>query len=125
MPLGELFFSALENFGSLIAVSHLRQCKNNLKAISRGLSDFAGEHSGAVPASIKELVPKFLDEFPSCPAANKDTYVFSSDGQEITVACSGHWHKSAGVKHPDYPRISPVKGLESDALVQDDAPPLS
>ncbi|MCW5872921.1 MAG: hypothetical protein KIS61_37085, partial [Candidatus Eremiobacteraeota bacterium] len=76
-------------------------CTQNLKGIATGLEMYASDHSGRYPASLQELVPKYLQSIPACPAARRDTYSASwrvAGGEGFYMCCAGNNHADFGLK---------------------------
>ena len=75
-------------------------CSQSLKAIATGLEMWASDHAGNYPKELKELVPKYIEHIPPCPAAGKDTYSSSyraAGSEGFSMHCSGHFHKDFGL----------------------------
>jgi tetratricopeptide (TPR) repeat protein len=66
------------------------------------------------PTSLGELVPKYLDALPACPAAGKDTYSNTYESARMpdafSVRCGGSAHKEAGAPE-DFPMTSSAMGV--------------
>lgn len=78
-------------------------CYASMAKIEGALASYALERGGKYPASLKDLVPAYLDSVPICPKALKDTYsseyYVSGDRLEYCFCCGGLNH---GEK-PDIP----------------------
>lgn len=75
-------------------------CTQNLKNIATGLEMWASDHEGRYPKDLKELVPKYIEHVPPCPAALKDTYsaTYREAGSEgFSLYCGGHNHSDFGL----------------------------
>ncbi|MFN8608080.1 MAG: hypothetical protein U0931_11155 [Vulcanimicrobiota bacterium] len=71
-------------------------CSQNLKNIATGLEMWASDHAGGYPKDLKQLVPKYIEHIPFCPAAGKDTYSSSyrqAGSEGFSMYCAGHYHK--------------------------------
>jgi len=89
-------------------VSSIQGCTQNLKNIATGLEYYATDHGGNYPAGLQDLVPKYLQSIPACPAAHKDTYSASwrvAGGEGFYMCCKGNNHADFGLK-PDEPTCS-------------------
>lgn len=71
-----------------------RECRRNLETIGAALEVYAVDHVSRYPREApRQLVPRYLEVFPTCPAGtayqvlhvNRDLY---------TVVCGG-WHNTA------------------------------
>ncbi|MCL5773285.1 MAG: hypothetical protein M1536_02760 [Firmicutes bacterium] len=88
--------------------SAFRHCESNLKNIATALEMYSTDNEGHYPASLKQLVPNYIQKIPACPAAGKDTYSISYKSSvnpdAFTVYCSGNNHKevNAGENCPMY-----------------------
>lgn len=73
----------------------LHLCQKNLESISYAVSGYAAAHGGHPPARLQQLVPRYLSEVPTCPAAGIDTYTggYIVAGKRYTNYCLGHNHK--------------------------------
>ncbi len=65
-----------------------RECRRNLETIGAALEVYAADHFCRYPREARQLVPRYLETFPTCPAGtpyqvlhvNRDLY---------TVVCTG------------------------------------
>ena len=76
-------------------------CTQNLKIIATGLENYASDHGGNYPATLKVLIPIYLEALPTCPAAHKDTYSASwrvAGGEGFYMCCSGNNHSDFGLR---------------------------
>ena len=89
-------------------------CNENIIQISYAIEAYSNEHR-LYPKKLSELMPHYLLEIPTCPAAQADTYSIGYErgtrptiqGQErissqdtYTVMCSGNHHEGAGLPTP-------------------------
>lgn len=108
--------------GFSLGVSYLRgkvaqrftTCLLNLKEIGNALNSYHNDHDKMYPSSLSELIPKYLQSIPTCPAAKKDVYSqgyqVSSDLKTFSFYCKGHYHRDAS-REIDYPRFYSKFGL--------------
>ncbi|MBS2037002.1 hypothetical protein JST97_18575 [bacterium] len=81
--------------------SSILGCTHNLKSIATGLEMWATDHNGHYPKELKELVPKYIEHVPPCPAAGTDTYSSSyreAGSEGFSMYCAGHHHKDFGLR---------------------------
>jgi hypothetical protein len=90
----------------------LSGCESNLKAIAVQLELYSADHGGKYPATLHELVPKYLKAIPSCPVAKKDTYSasYKGGGATYSMCCAGHNHPEVAANMPAY---DSTNGLQS------------
>lgn len=96
------------------------RCAANVTRIALALEAYAHDHHGQLPQSQNELVPKYLAEFPECPAAHRMTYrtMFGphagynpgDDPNYFLVECTGENHGSLWVA-PNFPAYDNRSGL--------------
>ena len=99
--------------------SELAACASNAARIGLALQTYK-QDNGAYPASQYELVPTYLMELPSCPAAGRLTYRTSfgeHTGFNLTdnpdyfvVECCGTNHRSSYLA-PNLPAFDNLGGL--------------
>lgn len=128
--------------------SNLRRCEQNLRILIEALVKYSIDHGGKYPggrlgdiprikhATLLEssLVPNYLKEMPTCPAAGRDTYTpgYRSDAYDArgilsydtcVVRCRGRHHVSSGLP-PDYPAFVSTLGLLSTVVESTSEAPL-
>jgi len=76
-----------------------RACESNLGALALALKKYQDDHGGACPVALPALVPQYLQQIPTCPSAQRDTYSpgYATDAGAYTVLCRGHNHGEAGL----------------------------
>jgi len=89
------------------------QCRSNMKNIGTALEMYSTDNSGCYPIALRQVVPTYLQEIPTCPSAGRDTYSAGyasfSKPDEYTVVCRGENHPTLGLG-PNYPRYgSPMR----------------
>lgn len=93
---------------------NLNSCAYNLEKIGGGLNKYFKENK-RYPESLHDLIPKYIDSLPVCPAANNsqvylDSYRYNDQTGAFTIYCKGHYHKGANIPE-DYPLFSRKWGL--------------
>ncbi|MFP4497678.1 MAG: protein kinase domain-containing protein [Vulcanimicrobiota bacterium] len=96
------------------AQQQLGHCTQNIDKIVQGLQKFK-EIRGKYPEGLQELVPKYLDQLPACPAAGNElvyieSYKSSDSGKDFIFFCKGEHHESAGIPE-NFPMYSSYWGL--------------
>lgn len=107
------------------AQNDLIKCKNNLKSIGTALEMYSADHSGRYPsgdwraALVTGDEHGYLKTIPACPAAGKETYIYTSTTEPdiFTVYCSGHHHSYLKVED-NYPQFNSARGLIENAAPQ-------
>lgn len=73
-------------------------CKSNLETIGKALEAYSAEHKGQYPSVLGELVPRYIERIPDCPASSTDTYSHSYKSRtkpdNYTLFCSGYNHNA-------------------------------
>lgn len=92
----------------------LEECGENVKKLSKAINKYYDEN-GCYPERLDDLIPKYLDMIPVCPAAKTgDVYVKSYKYNDRTryfeIYCKGHHHKDAGAP-VNYPKYTGKKGF--------------
>lgn len=68
------------------------ECKYNLRKIGVAAQTFSNRHNGRYPTNLSQLIPEYLEEIPSCPYAEWDTYSSTYrttlDRRYYAVACT-------------------------------------
>lgn len=110
------------------SVARFDACLANLENISTAFEMYSTDHEGSFPASIGELIPKYLKEVPVCPSAGYDTY---SEGLELGrdsshnphgyqdyyyLCCYGHHHPDALVNAPRRDGVTSVLWRDEDQM---------
>lgn len=99
---------------SVVAGDSFEQCGKNTSRIASALKEYKKDHSGCYPKGLKDLVPAYLDEIPSCPVGGVDTYSksyrVSDDLSRFTFYCYGENHIADG-RAGSWPQYSSVTGL--------------
>jgi len=93
--------------------SNLSLCFNNIKRITVQLDNYRKDH-GKYPETLKELLPNYFKNLPTCPEANEDTYSegyqVNSDGQAFTLFCRGNYHSDVNTP-PNFPAYYSSEGI--------------
>jgi len=93
-------------------------CKSNLKVLAAALEMYSDDHQGSYPATLSELVPRYLQSVPECPAPESQGYqaefgrtaAHNTEGLDnyYLIQCSGAGHQG----YPrNYPRYDSARGL--------------
>lgn len=79
--------------------AQLSNCQSNLRNLASALEQYRNE-SEIYPDGLSNLVPRYFEKVPICPAVGSDTYssgyTLSTKKDEFTVACKGENHKALG-----------------------------
>ncbi|MBI3930160.1 MAG: hypothetical protein HY319_31780 [Armatimonadetes bacterium] len=95
---------ALVLLGYLDHDSRLRQCVRNERDIAVANLFYQTDHGGPAAPDLETLVQLgYLPSIPECRAGG--VYLYSAEGDEFTVCCSGKAHRGAGVP-PDHPHLN-------------------
>ena len=89
--------------GDVQGDSLLKQCRVNLQEIAKAVEKYRRDHANVYPAKLVDLTPKYLDEVPTCAAAeNRDTYSpsYRASANSYRLCCSGHNHKELRYNQP-------------------------
>lgn len=90
-------------------LQRLEACRENLRQLATALEMYATDHQGHYPMQLQQLVPRYLPEFPSCPATARDSYSkgyklgpsapYNEQGYQdfYHLACAGKQHLDANV----------------------------
>lgn len=74
----------------------LAGCRNNQDILRTALTDYASDHDGHYPATLRALDPVYVRVMPTCPLSGTETYSggyqVSPDGERYTLSC-GSSHK--------------------------------
>lgn len=83
----------------------LTACKSNLKNMATILEMYASDFGGHYPQRLACMVPVYLKQIPTCPAAQHETYTYQSRQKpdSFSLTCAGDNH------HDFYARIFPGK----------------
>lgn len=93
-------------------------CKENLEVLAGALERFRAEHGGQYPENLGLLIPRYLEELPTCPPPrlNVDllpeetrSYAYQTTGTAYTVACVGDDH--GGRTLPGFPQYRSGVGV--------------
>ena len=57
--------------------SNLTFCKSRLKDIGTAMEKYSADAAGEYPATLEELIPKYLPAIPECPQNGADAYRLS------------------------------------------------
>lgn len=109
------------NFIRARAQGQLTACKSNLKNIGTAMemysTDWSGKYPSPITSSKAKLTPNYLKTIPTCPAAGKDTYNFTTafNGSPVYqdyyyVECSGSNHTAVSVTG-NFPAYNGIQGL--------------
>ena len=75
-------------------------CQSNLKNVATALEMYGQDNQGQYPPEIRKLVPGYLRQIPTCPAAGADsytvTYQVSLEPDLYSYSCSGLHHSPEG-----------------------------
>ncbi|MCE1248181.1 MAG: protein kinase [Firmicutes bacterium] len=96
-------------------ISRLDQCSSNVDKLANSINNYYSDYK-KYPARLDDLIPRYLDEFPSCPVTGDskpyiEAYEHNDVGGIFTICCSGHFHKNAGAPE-NYPTYSKKWGLK-------------
>jgi len=90
--------------------SQLRGCRANLKGLATALELYAADYPGEPGPPLSRLVPGYLKNLPTCPAARSDTYSqVEWAGTQFTLCCRGSHHAALQVPS-DRPAFSSASG---------------
>jgi hypothetical protein len=92
------------------AVEELDMCRDNLKRLSGALSSYGMDHGGKYPVSLEQVVPRYCESLPACPAGGHYVYVREPKLRTWFVRCTGNVHQKAGVEG-DFPAFFPARGV--------------
>lgn len=73
----------------------LMDCKTNLATLGTAVELYASDTHGQPPADLGHLLPGYLKELPTCPAATSMSYRYELQGKNYTIWCEGHNHDDA------------------------------
>jgi hypothetical protein len=89
-------------------------CVNNLKSLGDAVESYALDHGGAIPRTLKALIPNYIRFLPLCPAADANTYLAGYRLDRKTgrylIMCRGHHHGGSGSR-ANYPRLDSSRGV--------------
>jgi hypothetical protein len=92
------------NFLRARAYNQWIACKSNLKNLATALEMYGTDNQGHYPAQAGRIVPRYLRQIPTCPAAGADSYTasyqVSMSPDTFSLACSGLHHSPDGA--PSY-----------------------
>lgn len=81
-------------------------CQSNLKNMSTALEIYFTTNAMRYPVALGSLTPEYLRVIPNCPAANSNSYVYTSHSfpDAFTMYCAGTYHAPAGLgaNQPSY-----------------------
>lgn len=93
--------------------SNLNLCMNNVKRLSTVIENYK-KNTGSYPENLDVLIPGHIQNLPTCPQAEMDTYsagyLVSPDGSFFILECNGLNHAGSGVKR-DFPLYDSREGL--------------
>lgn len=82
----------------------LEACEQNLREIATALDLYAAANGGRYPPRLSALVPRYLKQIPTCPAAHRDTYSASygvgDHPPRFSIACKSDAHAEARTPSP-------------------------
>lgn len=91
---------AIPNVRKAILRAQLPGCTQNLRNIGTALAVYYAENR-RYPTDLRDLVPKYINSMPKCPAAQMDTYTESyehnTDPESYTIYCKGKNHFDYGM----------------------------
>lgn len=92
--IGILTAVAIPVYMSVTANAEKNACLANQRTIDSAVMVYKAENNGAVPATVADLVPKYLAEEPFCPTdtAKAKNYTIDANGVSHT-ACGVASHK--------------------------------
>ena len=77
----------------------LEQCRENCRTIGSALDMYGLDNDGQYPRDLSDLVPRYLESIPTCPATGSDSYSGSyhhnscqGDACRYTFFCQGDYH---------------------------------
>ncbi len=95
-------------------------CKSNLKNIGTAFEMYSTDWGGLYPPRLEQLTPNYLKTIPTCPSAERVTYVYTvglyagynDKGYKdyYYVSCFGENHKMVSV-HGNFPAYDGLRGL--------------
>ena len=94
----------------------LTACKTSIKEISTAMEMYSTDWSGRYPPNLEALVPKYLDELPTCPSAGSCSYAMEGSKSARNVNefedyyylyCQGEHHAAVGLpeNHPAFDSV--------------------
>ncbi|HEY4003474.1 MAG TPA: hypothetical protein VGO93_31695, partial [Candidatus Xenobia bacterium] len=97
------------------AQAQLVACESNEKHLGIALEMYASEHEGHYPDRLSQLVPAYLKQMPSCPAAGHDSYSATyrhrvKPKEGYSLHCGGHNHQDAAMP-VSFPQYTSERGL--------------
>ena len=120
IALAALAFLVTPNFLKARARRSFMPCKSNCVNIAKALDLYAADNQGQYPPHLADLLKeRYLNQIPTCPAADADTYSLcyqvSANPKAFSFACTGNNHPKvyAGFPRPcdNYPRYNSSIGL--------------
>lgn len=65
-------------------------CPRNVSAIGHAIEQYAEQHSGIYPKSLKDLSPAILPVLPKCQSVTWDSYQqgYQTDGHSFQICCA-------------------------------------
>ena len=90
-------------------------CQAFLTRLGGDLAQYARDNGGRYPASLQELVPKYIPNVPQCPRSEKP-YLYEHTEAGFKVSCLGH-HPGLkpGNPYTDSGRVASVEASASPA----------
>jgi hypothetical protein len=92
------------------AEEDLDMCRDNLKRLSVALESYSLDNGGTYPVRLEQLVPRYAEVLPACPAGGRYLYVRETKLKTWYARCKGKAHNAAGVRE-DFPAFYQAKGI--------------
>lgn len=104
--------------GGKRSLSAWLDCRENVLRVATALETYSADHRGRYPAALSDLVPKYLEAVPTCPAAGTVTlaYVAGAAPDRHALYCAGTWHRPLqGPNEPAFDSLVGLRGRARDA----------
>ncbi len=108
------------NFVRARARSPLGGCKSNLKNIGTAFEMYSTDWGGSYPDRLEQLTPNYLTTIPTCPNAERESYVatfgqqagYNTEGYKeyYLLSCFGENHTAVSVEG-NFPAYDGLRGL--------------
>lgn len=111
----------VENFYRYMkAIRKLDKCKENISYIDFGLETYYEKHK-SYPKELKELVPDYIEEIPSCPCEGRYEYKTEKENQVFLLECCENAHIEAGLSGR-FPSYRGEKGENTEIACEKELP---
>ena len=109
-----IIVQTMSRFKTARGQGQVTACMSNMRNIGTALEMYSTDNEGHYPASLTQLTPDYLRIIPTCPAAEKQTYVdsyqVSQNPDAYSFYCKGDNHSIVGVPE-NYPSYNSTEGL--------------